>query len=63
MAAEDYEPVVSSSPMLPAGTILSYPLCEEELYKFTVRASIEDLVLDDGTLLQPLNTTIPQRDA
>jgi len=29
------------------------------LYKLTTRASIEDLVLDDGMLLQPLNTTIP----
>ena len=38
-------------------------MCEEGLYKVTARASIEDLVLDDGTLLQPLNATIPKRDA
>ena len=49
--------------VLPAGTILSCPQCEEGLYKVTTRASIEDLVLDDGTLLQPLNTIISQRDA
>ena len=62
MAAEDSQPVVSSSPVLLAGTILSYPQCKEGLYKVTTRASIDDLVLDDGTLLQPLNTTIPKRD-
>jgi hypothetical protein len=30
---------------------------------FYTRARIEDLVLDEGMLLHPLNTTIPQRDA
>ena len=63
MAEEERQPPVSSSPVLPAGTILSCPQCEEGLYKVTTRASIDDLVLDDGILLQPLNTTIPQRDA
>jgi hypothetical protein len=63
MATEEHQPTVSSSPVLPVGTILSCPQCEEGLYKVTVRASIDDLVLDDGTLLQPLNTTIPKRDA
>ena len=53
----------SSSPWLPAGTILSCPQCEEGLYKVTTRARIDDLVLDDGELLQPLNTTVPKRDA
>lgn len=51
------------STMLSAGTILSCPQCEEGLYKVTVRASVNDIVLDDGTILQPLNTTIPKRDA
>jgi hypothetical protein len=63
MATEDRHPVVSSSTVLPAGTILSSPQCKEGLYKVTARASIDDLVFDDGTLLQPLNTTIPQREA
>jgi hypothetical protein len=63
MAEEEGRATVLSSPVLPAGTILSCPQCEEGLYKVTVRASIDDLVLDDGTLLQPLNTTIPKRDA
>jgi len=39
----------------------SCPRCEEGLYKVTVRASVDDVVLDDGTMLQPLNTTIPNR--
>lgn len=63
MAAEERRPTVSSETVLPAGTILSCPQCEEGLYKVTTRASIDDLVLDDGVLLLPLNTTIPQRDA
>src|SRR6185312_2876717 len=63
MAAEDCQPSVAPQTFLPAGTILSCPQCEEGLYKVTARASINGLVLDDGTLLQPLNTTIPQRDA
>ena len=61
MAAEERHD--SPSPVVPAGTILSCPQCEEGLYKVPVRASINDIVLDDGTILQPLNTTIPQRDA
>ena len=39
------------------------PQCEEGLYKLTECANIDDLVLDDGAILQPLNTTIPKRDA
>ena len=42
-----------------AGTILSCADCGEGLYKVTTRATTADLVLDDGTILQPLNTTIP----
>jgi predicted RNA-binding Zn-ribbon protein involved in translation (DUF1610 family) len=62
MATEERQPTVSSGTALPAGTILSCPQCEEGLYKVTTRASVDDLVLDDGTLLQPFNTTIPKRD-
>jgi hypothetical protein len=51
------------SAMFPAGTILSCPQCEEGLYKITTRASVHDIVLDDGTILQPLNATLPEREA
>jgi uncharacterized C2H2 Zn-finger protein len=44
------------------GTILSCPRCGEGLYKVMTRARIEDLMLDEGTILRPLNLTIPQRD-
>ncbi len=63
LAQEERQPTVSSSTVLRAGTILSCPQCEEGLYRVTTRASIDDLVLDDGVLLLPLNTPIPQRDA
>jgi len=63
IAQEEQQPTVSSGTVFPASTILSCPQCEKGFYKLTTRASIEDLVLDDGMLLQPLNTTIPQRDA
>jgi hypothetical protein len=46
-----------------AGTILSCPTCGEGLYKTTTQVTTKDLVLDDGTLLVPLNHTIPSRDA
>jgi ribosomal protein L33 len=49
--------------VFPTGTILSCADCGEGLYKVTTRATTADLVLDDGTILQPLNTTIPPRDA
>jgi hypothetical protein len=45
-----------------AGTILSCPCCGEGLYKLTARATIMDLVLDDGAFLAPLNGTILPRD-
>lgn len=47
----------------PQGTILSCADCGEGLYKVTTQATTADLVLDDGTILKPLNTTIPSRDA
>src|SRR5918999_203237 len=49
--------------VFPAGIILSCSDCEEGLYKVTIRATTADLVLDDGTILQPLNTTIPPHGA
>jgi predicted RNA-binding Zn-ribbon protein involved in translation (DUF1610 family) len=48
--------------VFPAGTILSCPACGEGLYKVTQRATMEDLVLDEGTFLAPLNRTIPPRE-
>jgi hypothetical protein len=48
--------------VFPAGTIISCPECGEGVYKVTTRATTEDLVLDDGTFLAPLNCTIPARD-
>ena len=46
----------------PAGTILSCPTCGEGLYKTTTRVTTKDLVLDDVTILVPLNRTVPARD-
>ena len=47
--------------VFPSGTILSCPGCGEGLYKITARSITKDLVMDDGTLLIPLNSTIPPR--
>ena len=49
--------------VFPAGTILSCSDCGEGIYKVTTRATTADIVLDDGTILQPLNTTIPPHEA
>jgi hypothetical protein len=49
--------------VFPAGTILSCGDCEEGLYKVTTCATTADLVLDDGTILKPLNPTIPPHEA
>jgi hypothetical protein len=53
----------TAAPGLAAGTILSCPRCGEGLYTVAASASVDDLVLDDGILLQPLNPTIPKREA
>lgn len=53
----------SPEPAVVVGTILSCPQCEEGLYKVIARTSVDEIVLDDGAILQPLNTTIPKRDA
>ena len=60
---EPQEVAGASAPALSAGTLLSCPQCEEGLYTVTAPSSVDDLVLDDGILLRPLNTTIPQREA
>lgn len=44
------------------GTIVSCSFCEEGLYRVAQCATTADLILDDGTLLKPLNLTIPARD-
>lgn len=49
--------------IFPAGTIISCPRCGEGLYKVRARSTTEELVLDDGALLLPLNSTIPPRNA
>jgi hypothetical protein len=49
--------------VFPAGTILSCSDCDEGLYKVSQRATTADIVLDDGTILKPLNTTIPSHNA
>jgi hypothetical protein len=45
------------------GTLLSCADCGEGLYKVTTRAATADMVMDDGTILQPLNPTIPPHTA
>ena len=47
----------------PVGTILSCPACGLGLYKVSARSTTEDLVLDDGSLLVPLNRAVPSRSA
>ncbi|NOT57902.1 MAG: hypothetical protein HOP18_25140 [Deltaproteobacteria bacterium] len=49
--------------VFPPGTILACSGCGEGLYKVLTRATTADLVMDDGTILQPLNITIPPHDA
>ena len=48
-----------------AGTILSCPAagCGYGLYKVTQDTTTYDMVMDDGTLLHPLNDTIQPRSA
>jgi predicted RNA-binding Zn-ribbon protein involved in translation (DUF1610 family) len=53
--------VTGSPTAFPAGTIVSCPDCGEGLYKVITRATAQELVLDNGVLLVPLNRTIPSR--
>jgi predicted RNA-binding Zn-ribbon protein involved in translation (DUF1610 family) len=49
--------------VLLAGMIIACPACGEGLYKLTRRATTQDVVLDEGEILAPLNTMIPEREA
>jgi hypothetical protein len=40
--------------VLPAGTIFCCPTCGEGLYRTTTALTVQDIVLDKGTLLVPL---------
>ena len=61
--AQEETRIAGLDTVFPAGTMLSCPDCGEGLYKVTTRATTADIVLDDGTILQPLNIMIPPRDA
>src|SRR5262245_2025323 len=61
--AREETPLKVFDTVFPAGTILSCPTCGEGLYKTTTRVTTKDLVLDDGTLLVPLNRSVPPRYA
>jgi hypothetical protein len=52
-----------SETILPAGPILDCPECGEGLYKVTQETSTAGIVLDDGTVVVPLNQSISARDA
>jgi hypothetical protein len=61
MAREEIR-IAGLDTVFPVGTILSCAACGEGLYKVTARVTTADIILDDGTLLKPLNATIPPRD-
>jgi len=48
--------------ILPAGTIFCCPTCGAGLSTTTTALTIQDIVLDEGTLLVPLNHTMPSRE-
>jgi hypothetical protein len=50
--------IVGFNTVFPAGTILLCSDCGEGLYKVTPRATTADILLDNGTILQPLSMTI-----
>jgi predicted RNA-binding Zn-ribbon protein involved in translation (DUF1610 family) len=49
--------------VLPAGTIFCCPTCGEGLSTTTTALTVQDIVLDEGTLLVPLNRSVPPRYA
>ena len=61
--AKEEPPIAGCDTVFAAGTLLSCADCGEGLYKITLRATTVDIILDDGTLLQPLNPTIPPHEA
>jgi hypothetical protein len=48
--------------VLPAGTIFCCPTCGEGLSRATTALTVQDIVLDEGTLLVPLTPTRPLRE-
>jgi len=48
--------------VLPAGTIFCCPACGAGLSTTTTALTVQDIVLDEGTLLVPLPPTIPSRE-
>src|SRR5262245_48052284 len=62
MASEEQKPEAIGT-VFTLGTITSCSQCGEGLYKVTRSATTQDLVLDAGAILKPLNQTIPTRDA
>jgi len=59
-ASEEQHPTPNT--IFSVGTILECPQCGEGLYKVTREVSTAGIVFDDGTVLAPLNQTIPPRD-
>jgi len=47
---------------LPAGTIFCCPACGEGLSRTTTALTVQDIVLDEGTLLVPLTHPMPSRE-
>jgi len=48
--------------VLPAGTIFCCPACGEGLSTTTTALTVQDIVLDEGTLLVPLTHPMPSRE-
>jgi predicted RNA-binding Zn-ribbon protein involved in translation (DUF1610 family) len=48
--------------ILPAGTIFCCPTCGAGLSRTTTALTVQDIALDEGTLLVPLTHTIPPRE-
>jgi len=48
--------------VLPAGTIFCCPTCGAGLFTTTTALTVQDIVLDEGTLLVPLTHTMPARE-
>jgi hypothetical protein len=48
--------------VLPAGTIFCCPTCGAGLFTTTAALTVQDIVLDEGTLLVPLTYTMPSRE-
>lgn len=62
-AAAEEEPIEPLATIFSEGTIVSCSECGNGLYKVTREASLLGIVVDDGSLLAPLNRDIPARHA